>query len=271
MLFSCLSAIATLLLPAGVTFDDGERGCYHAWMNQANAKNSAPVVQLLRYALNLNLAATTAPDGQLRVHEGASTVVFSRTEDFSLRDIHEDVTNALEHPRLVAYCADWRDASKYPSPHEPSGLRWAWEFLRRNEQYALLVTWINSLPEAMRLRDEPNPDDMLEYVLCDPPPCEGLRTVADYRRHCRQHGISAIVVTPLRVLRYCWNVNIPLLPNLELSSEQQEHFFTHSSSDILVHSFLTNSHQSPEFPFQKVKGIISSNQALLNVASRTIV
>jgi len=165
----------------------------------------------------------------------------------------------------VAYCADWQDASKYPSPQEPSGLRWAWEFLRRNEQYALLVTWINSLPVAIRLRDEPNPDDLLEHVLCEPAPSEGLRTVADYRRHCRKHGIPAIVVTPLRVLRYCWNVNIPLLPNLELSPEQQEHFFTHSSPSVLVHGFLANSHQPPEFPFQKVKAIISSNEALLKI------
>ena len=75
MLFSCLSAIATLLLPARVMANDHARGCYHARMKNAEPEPSPPAVQLLRYALSLDLSATYAPDGQVIISKGAAPAV----------------------------------------------------------------------------------------------------------------------------------------------------------------------------------------------------
>lgn len=268
MLFSCLGAIATLLLPAGVIVRDHGCSCYYGEMAYNETEASPPVVQLLRYALNLNLAATFAPDGQIRIHEGPSTLFSVSVFDSLTEDFDGGAINALEPLPPIAYCADWRDATRYPSPGECSGRGWAWEFLRRNEQYALLATWMNGLPEAMRLREEPRSDDPLEHVLCGSAPVAGLQTVADYRRHCRANGDAAIVVTPLRVLRYCWNVTIPLLPHVDFSSlslEQQHHFFAHDDPKVLTQEFLVKNFHAPEFPFQKIQTTISSNEVLLKI------
>jgi hypothetical protein len=52
------------------------------------------------------------------------------------------VSNSREDPgidpRIPSWLPNWRDTAEYPQPHSPEwswSNRWAWEFLRRNQEY----------------------------------------------------------------------------------------------------------------------------------------
>ena len=134
-------------------------------MKNAEPEPSPPAVQLLRYALSLDLSATYTPDGQVIISKGAAPAVAlsdpcAASEDFVADDANEDADFAEELHR-IEYWAKWAVADDYPSADDQNWRRWAWEFLRRNEQYALLATWMNSLPDGTRLREESKADDLL--------------------------------------------------------------------------------------------------------------
>ncbi len=250
--------------------NDHARGCYHARMKNAEPELSPPAVQLLRYALSLDLSATYTSDGQVIISKGAAPAVAlsdpcAASEDFVADDANEDADFAEELHR-IEYWAKWTVADDYPSADDQNWRRWAWEFLRRNEQYALLATWMNSLPDGTRLREESKADDLLEHVLCDPAPLAGQRTVGDYREHCRANGIHAVIAMPILVLRHCWGVNRPLSPKeefLDLSREEQDSFFCANTPKIVTPAHFTHEAWLPDFPFQEVQSVLLSNEILL--------
>ena len=270
MLFSCLGAIATLLLPASVTADDHECGRYHACMKHAEPESSLPVVQLLRHALSLDLSVTYAPDGQATISQGTPPAVALRepctaSQDFEADDANEDpgLEDGLQR---IEYWAKWTVADDYPAPGDQNWRYWAWEFLRRNEQYALLATWMNGLPEGVRRREEPQADDLLAHVLCDPAPLAGQRTVGEYTETCQANGIRGVVVMPIHVLRHCWGVTWPLSPLadfLDLSLQEQACFFASETPATVAPAYLLQDTWLPDFPFQAVRSVLSNKEILL--------
>ncbi len=239
-------------------------------MKHAEPESSPLAVQLLRHALSLDLSVAYAPDGQVIVSRGTAPTVAmndpsAASEDFVGDDANEDF-DFEEGLRRIEYWAKWAVSDDYPVPGEQNWRRWAWEFLRRNEQYALLATWMNGLPDGIRLREEPEADDLLEHVLCNPAPLAGQRTIGDYMGHCRTNGIHAVIAMPILVLRHCWGVNWPLSPNDEfqvLSIEEQTYFFSSNTPAIVIPAYLAHDTWMSEFPFQEVKRILSTKEVLL--------
>lgn len=239
--------------------------CYHACMKHAEPELFSPTVQLLRHALSLDLSVTFAPDGSASVSKGIPPTIAMNDSRATAADWVVDETDEgciFEHGlHLTEYWAKWSVADDYPSPGDQNWRNWAWEFLRRNEQYALLVAWMNGLPEEVRLREEPKADDLLEHVLCEPAPLAGQRTVGNYTEYCLANDISNVIVMPIQVLRYCWGVNWPLAPSdefIKLSPEKQECFFSVNLAEMLVPDYLAQNECFPEFPFQEVRGIFSN-------------
>ena len=239
--------------------------CYHACMKHAEPELFAPTVQLLRHALSLDLSLTFAPDGSASVSKGIPLARAMNDSCATAEDLVDDETDEgciFEHGlHLIEYWAKWSVADDYPSPGDQNWRNWAWEFLLRNEQYALLVAWMNGLPEEVRLREEPKADDLLEHVLCEPAPLAGQRTVGNYTEYCLANDISNVIVMPIQVLRYCWGVNWPLAPSdefIKLSPEKQECFFSVNLAEMLVPDYLAQNELFPEFPFQEVRRIFSN-------------
>ena len=93
--------------------NDHARGCYHARMKNAEPELSPPAVQLLRYALSLDLSATYTSDGQVIISKGAAPAVAlsdpcAASEDFVADDANEDADFAEELHRIEywAKCVD---------------------------------------------------------------------------------------------------------------------------------------------------------------------
>ncbi|MFZ7336942.1 hypothetical protein ACLS0R_11845 [Comamonas jiangduensis] len=234
-------------------------------MKHAEPELFAPTVQLLRHALSLDLPVTFSPDGLASVSKGIPLTRAMNDSCATAEDWVDDETDEgciFEHGlHLIEYWAKWSVADDYPSPGDQNWRNWAWEFLRRNEQYALLVAWMNGLPEEVRLREEPKADDLLEHVLCEPAPLAGLRTVGNYTEYCLANDISNVIVMPIQVLRYCWGVNWPLAPSdefINLGPDKQEYFFSVNLAEMLVPDYLAQNELFPEFPFQEVRRIFSN-------------
>lgn len=234
-------------------------------MKHAEPELFAPTVQFLRHALSLDLSLTFAPDGSASVSNGIPLARAMNDSCATAEDFVDDETDegcTFEHGlHLIEYWAKWSVADDYPSPGDQNWRNWAWEFLRRNEQYALLVAWMNGLPEEVRLREEPKADDLLEHVLCEPAPLAGQRTVGNYTEYCLANDISNVIVMPIQVLRYCWGVNWPLAPSdefIKLSPDKQEYFFSVNLAEMLVPDYLAQNELFPEFPFQEVRRIFSN-------------
>ena len=212
---------------------------------------------------------TYTPDGQAVVAKGVTLAAAWHDSCTAVEEPVSDETDEgpiFEHGlRRIEYWAKWGVADDYPSPGDQNWRNWAWEFLRRNEQYALLAAWMNGLPEEIRLREEPEADDLLEHVLCDPAPLAGQRTVENYTEYFLANDIRTVIVMPIRVLRYCWGVNWPLMPDeefLDLTPEKQVSFFSANTAEIFAPAYLVQDEWFPEFPFQKVLGILSSKEIL---------
>ncbi len=238
-------------------------------MKPVEPEQSLAVPQLLRYALSLDLSVAYASDGTSIISKGRSVSAalnspFCEMDDFVASDFSED-SMFEDGQHHIEYWAKWSVADDYPDLHNQNWKNWAWEFLRRNEQYALLVEWMNRLPEGIRLREKAETGDLLEHVLCEPAPLAGQRTVGDYVAYCEANDIDAVIVMPILVLRYCWRVNWPLRPYdeiFDLSDEQQASFFLMNKQKIFSQDYLIKDIWLPEFPFQEVKIIFSSKEVL---------
>ncbi len=99
---------------------------------------------------------------------------------------------------------------------------WAWEFLRRNEQYSEFVTQMRSLPTEMFTKRTLELEDSLEHLHCNPASSEKVCTVDEYYKWCEREGIDGIVETPNDRLRLQWRISYPILPTEEYPSTPDE-------------------------------------------------
>ncbi|MFM9889895.1 MAG: transcriptional regulator domain-containing protein [Rickettsiales bacterium] len=66
---------------------------------------------------------------------------------------------------VPAWLPNWRDASQYPSPSNTSAARWAWEFLRRNQEYQ--HSWQTMIAPYITIDGEYDDDAAMEIVKRD--------------------------------------------------------------------------------------------------------
>jgi Family of unknown function (DUF6499) len=64
----------------------------------------------------------------------------------------------------------WRTGLGYPDPETASTVQWAWEFLRRNQEYRKDYLWIKHHPAYSEC---PLDQQMAEWFNCDPPALPG--------------------------------------------------------------------------------------------------
>jgi hypothetical protein len=102
--------------------------------------------------------------------------------------------------------ADWRDESQYPSPELADASSWAWEFLRRNKDFA--GSFNKFRRDFADVPATPHPDDLLINYLCEPQPSARNLTFALYKREAPYHQIHSIKDH----IRIRWEINALIDP-----------------------------------------------------------
>jgi hypothetical protein len=70
--------------------------------------------------------------------------------------------------------ANWKNRSEYPDPKNASGVEWAWEFLRRNQDYQKDYDLYKNFPSRNKRLSN------TDYYECDPPAKPG-ESIISYR------------------------------------------------------------------------------------------
>lgn len=111
---------------------------------------------------------------------------------------------------MAAYRADWTNPDDYPPPHCRDQLWLAWEFLRRNEAYALHVEQMLALADGeYERRPGRTSDTCLDGLDCWPAalPAE---TARQYHQRMRAAGEKGQIIRPILTFINRWALERPV-------------------------------------------------------------
>lgn len=116
---------------------------------------------------------------------------------------------------MQPYRADWRDPTKYPTKHCDDRMRLAWEFLRRNPEYAKHFAQMKLLADGEYEKGiRKKSTSVLDGLECWPP-AEVGETAADYhvRVTDRAKGLRGRIDVPRNTFRNRWALKSPIHPD----------------------------------------------------------
>ncbi len=134
---------------------------------------------------------------------------------------------------MQSYSADWRIAENYPPIYTEKNVgsemyfRLAWEFLRRNKEYAIQVTQLLALPASAREKGKIGDGKWcLDTTICNPPALP-KETSGDYKKRMKNDGVVGWKIhKPIKFFKRRWCLEGPVEPNVEY--EQGEVVFSTS-------------------------------------------
>ena len=122
--------------------------------------------------------------------------------------------------RVMPYRADWRDASQYPEFGSKDYERITWEFIRRSNDYADLMSVFSRLTDSEYENGlKPSSDTVLDGLQCVPKAKPG-ETARDYFERTKKRKRGGRVLSPKWLLKSRWYMEPAkvLLPNAEFDA-----------------------------------------------------
>ena len=127
-----------------------------------------------------------------------------------------------------SFIADWRNPAEYPSPACAVPEAIAWEFLRRNEAYAVNLAQIHALDEGeFKGGLKPGSTSVLDGLHCQPPANPG-ETVQQYRARTFNQITKrrGRIFKPWQTFQNRWSLETPVSVDHEYD-ENHVRFLTH--------------------------------------------
>jgi|SRR5450830_1842361 len=123
-----------------------------------------------------------------------------------------------------AFRADWKKRSEYPQIGCSDYRELAWEFIRRNSEYAKAVSSLEHVPaDEFENGFEKTSETCLDGITCSPPARAG-ESAKKYYERMKARGKSAKIPKPTALFSTQWLLSRPILVNSKYDDSVRESF-----------------------------------------------